>query len=446
MKLTYEQSLENFKEAFAKSGEVSNIAADVIPGAFSRRSFNYGPHAVYVERGDGQYIYTVDGKKLLDLSNNFSVNVLGANHPAITKAITDVIQDGFSFGNPTDSEYRLAKMICERIVSIDKVKFFCSSSEACIGALRIARGYTGKTKLAKFEGGYHGFGDEFSISAHPDKNADTGSIEAIKPQVESGGIPQSKVDNVILLTQNNFEVCEKILRANADEVACVFMELQACAGGMVLLEKDFVAQMRALTKELNIVLVFDETVSIRAAKGGLQSLYGILPDLTVSGKTLGGGLPIGIVGGSNEVMSIVINDTVQISGTHHGHLLACEAGIACLTTLDDAAYEYLNRLGERVKNELNAWAKENKYPFHIFGEASVLGYIFTNELGQTINTHRDYWTNTDAEKMQTYALEIATRGYYPVSRGQIGLTLPMTDEDIDGFIATTKDIVASICE
>lgn len=444
MGLTYEQSLEHFLKTFQKSKEMSDEAAKYIPGSYSRRSFNYGPHAIYVNNAKGAYVYTVDGKKLLDFNNNFTVSVLGYQNEAVDQALIETMKKGFSIGNPTEEEGELARMLCERIDSFEKVKFFCSASEACVGALRIARGYTGKTKVAKMEGGYHGFLDDFSFSAHPNASKADDDLEHIVPQPESAGIPANRAEDVVLLTQNNIEVSEKLIREHADELACVVMELQSGAGGIVTLDKAFVKRIREITKELGIVLIFDETITIRAYKGGLQSWYGVKPDLTISGKTLGGGIPLGVVGGSDEVMDVVTKDIVQMSGTHHGHRLACAAGIAILKQLDDVAYKRLNSMGERIKNELNIWAKEKKIPFIVFGESSVLGYAFTREIGQTIRTHRDYWLKSDAQKMQTFALEIAVRGFLPVHRGQLGLTLPMADQDITDFIETTKDIVSEM--
>lgn len=444
MGLTYEQSLEHFLKTFQKSKEMSDGAAKYIPGSYSRRSFNYGPHAIYVNNAKGAYVYTVDGKKLLDFNNNFTVSVLGYQNEAVDQALIETMKKGFSIGNPTEEEGELARMLCERIDSFEKVKFFCSASEACVGALRIARGYTGKTKVAKMEGGYHGFLDDFSFSAHPNASKADDDLEHIVPQPESAGIPANRAGDVVLLTQNNIEVSEKLIREHADELACVVMELQSGSGGIVTLDKAFVKRIREITKELGIVLIFDETITIRAYKGGLQSWYGVKPDLTISGKTLGGGIPLGVVGGSNEVMDVVTKDIVQMSGTHHGHRLACAAGIAILKQLDDVAYKRLNSMGERIKNELNIWAKEKKIPFIVFGESSVLGYAFTREIGQTIRTHRDYWLKSDAQKMQTFALEIAVRGFLPVHRGQLGLTLPMADQDITDFIETTKDIVSEM--
>ena len=444
MGLTYEQSLEHFLKTFQKSKEMSDEAAKYIPGSYSRRSFNYGPHAIYVNNAKGAYVYTVDGKKLLDFNNNFTVSVLGYQNEAVDQALIETMKKGFSIGNPTEEEGELARMLCERIDSFEKVKFFCSASEACVGALRIERGYTGKTKVAKMEGGYHGFLDDFSFSAHPNASKADDDLEHIVPQPESAGIPANRAEDVVLLTQNNIEVSEKLIREHADELACVVMELQSGSGGIVTLDKAFVKRIREITKELGIVLIFDETITIRAYKGGLQSWYGVKPDLTISGKTLGGGIPLGVVGGSNEVMDVVTKDIVQMSGTHHGHRLACAAGIAILKQLDDVAYKRLNSMGERIKNELNIWAKEKKIPFIVFGESSVLGYAFTREIGQTIRTHRDYWLKSDAQKMQTFALEIAVRGFLPVHRGQLGLTLPMADQDITDFIETTKDIVSEM--
>lgn len=444
MKLNYEHSIKNFSEAFSLSKEETSKGHEHIPGGFSRRTFAYGPHAIFVAKGEAQYIHTIEGQKLLDLNNNFGTNVLGHNHPAVIKAIEQTLANGFSFGNPTNHELELAKLLCERIDSIEQVKFFCSASEACLSAVRIARGFTARKKIAKFEGGYHGFSDDLAISAHPNPNNFPGPDSNPKSLPDSDGIPSYKTDNVIVLTQNDFDSCEKILRDNAKDIACLIMELHSCAGGAVELNKNFVQKLRTLTKELGIILIVDETITLRANFNGLQSVYQIKPDLTILGKMIGGGLPIGAVGGSREVFKVVEENQVMISGTHHGHPLACAAGAACVKTMNEKAYARLNNMAAKIRSELNDWATKLKYPFIVFGSFSVLAYVFTKEVGQSINTHRDYWHKIDENSMNIYALEMATRGYYPVHRGQIGLTLPMTDEDIDGYIETTKDIIRLI--
>lgn len=447
MKITMESSLSNFSKKFAKSKEMTEKSKGRTPGGFSRRTFNYGPHAIFVEKGEGQYIYTIDGHKLLDMNSNFTVDILGHNHPNVTKALIDLIPQGFSFGNPTQAEGQLAQILIDRIPSIERVKFSCSSSESCLSAVRIARGYTGKWKIAKMEGGYHGFIDDLAISAHPNPEFFPGPDSHPLPVPDSGGIPPFVTQNTIILKQNDLPVCEKILRENAKDVACVIMELQSGSGGIVALDQKFVDGMRALTKELGIVLIVDETISLRASYSGLQGVYGLKPDLTIMGKMIGGGIPIGAVGGSAEVLQVVEDDQVMISGTHHGHPLATTAGVACLETMNEAAFDKLNTMSKKIMTEINTWAKSKNYPFMIYGQGfSFLGYTFTDKVGREIKTHRDFWKYTDGEKTQIYSLELATRDFFPVHRGQFCLSLPMTDKDIDAFIGTSKDIIDGIME
>lgn len=188
-----EKATNHFLKAFGKSYELVQEHMDKIPNGFSRKSFMYGPSAIFADHGEGQYVYTVEGNKLLDFNNNFTVNILGYRHLAVQKAIEEAMNTGYSFGNPTGPEYELAEILAERISAVEKVKFFCSSSEACLRAMRIARGYTGKSKVAKFEGSYHGFGDETSISGHVDPSLPHGTKERPNSVPDSAGIPISAV-------------------------------------------------------------------------------------------------------------------------------------------------------------------------------------------------------------------------------------------------------------
>ncbi|MEW2404384.1 aminotransferase class III-fold pyridoxal phosphate-dependent enzyme [Streptomyces sp. NPDC046862] len=444
-KLTIDASMENFTGRFAISAAMTHSGSKLIPGGYSRNSFNFGPHAVFVDTGQGAYIETVDGHRLLDLNNNFTVNVLGHNHPAITSALQEAIPSGISFGNPSTAEAELARILIDRIPSVDKVQFSCSATESCMSAIRVARAYTGKTKIAKFEGGYHGFSDPLHMSSHTYPDHDHGTASDPKAVPDSGGIPAEDVGNIVLLTQNDRIGCERILRAHADDVACLIVELQSGAGGLVVLDQDFVEELRALTTELGIVLVFDETISLRAGLGGLQGVYGVIPDLTVMGKIIGGGLPLGALGGSAEVMSVLEDGQVTISGTHHGHKLSLIAGAACMRAMDAAAFEKLNRHSGRVMSELNDWSRSRMSPFVVYGKGfSHMAYGYMKEPGLEIRTHRDYSRKLDGEKTQICSLELANRGFFPVHRGEFSLSAPMTDDDISSFIATLKDIVVEL--
>ena len=444
-KLTIGASIEKFSATFATSAAMTREGRKTIPGGYSRSSFNFGPHAVFVNSGDGAHIETVDGNRLLDLNNNFTVNVLGHNHAAINTALQNAIPTGISFGNPSPAEAELAGILIERIASIEKVQFSCSATESCMSAVRISRAFTGKTKIAKFEGGYHGFSDLLHHSSHTSPEHDHGPASDPKAVPDSGGIPASHVDNIVLLTQNDLEGCKRILRANAHEIACLIVELQSGAGGLVVLDQEFVEELRSLTTELGIVLIFDETISLRAGYHGLQGVYQVTPDLTVMGKIIGGGLPLGAVGGSAEVMSVLDNGTVIISGTHHGHKLALIAGAACMRAMDEAAFEQLNGNAVRVMSELNEWSRRRRSPFAVYGKGfSHMAYGYMNEPDLQIRTHRDYHRNLHAEKTQICSLELANRGFFPVHRGEFSLSVPMTDDDISGFIATLQDIVVEM--
>ncbi len=436
--------MQRFFETFEVSRKLTENYSNKIPGGYSRTTFNYGPHAIFVDHGEGQYVYTVDGQRLLDLNNNFTVNLLGHNHPKVANALQKAISKGYSFGNPMKYENKLAEIICDRIESVEKIKFSCSASESCLSAARIARAYTGKNKIAKFEGGYHGFIDDFCISTHPSPDRYTGPNNHPLPLADSAGIPPYIIGNTIILPQNDLDSCEKILRENAHDTACVFMELQSGAGGVVVLDRKFVEGIRSLTEELGIILIFDETITLRADYHGFQSVYGVMPDLTVMGKLIGGGLPLGAVGGQAKYFEVCENGQVSISGTHHGHNLSAAAGIASLEVMDQVAYDRLNKLAKKIKKELNEWAEKEGYPFMIYGEFSFLGYAFVDKKGREIKNHRDFWYYANNDQILTYALEMATRGFFPVHRGQLSLSLPMTSEDINDFMDTTREVVAGI--
>ncbi len=446
-RLTLEQASTTFIEKFQQSKHMGEESSQYIPGGYSRNSLTFGPHAIFVDSGDGQYINTVEGHRLLDFHNNFSCSIIGHNHPKIREALQELVPRGFSFGNPMPHEYTLAKILCERIEAVEKVIFSCSASESCLSAIRIARANTGKNKIAKFEGGYHGIGDEFMMSLHPLEapamifpGPDTNPI----PVPNTAGIPNYTRDNVVVLPQNDLESCERILRANAADTAGLIMELQTGAGGVVILDRDFVHGIRAITEELGILMIIDETVTLRADYHGMQGLYGVTPDLAVFGKAIGGGLPIGAVAGRAKYFEMGDQGLVYHSGTHHGHPLATMAGVACLEVMDEQVYARMNAHGERIKHELTQWASETHHPFFIYGVGSHLGYEITEQSGHEPRSCRDILQYSNEDHMQTFAFEMANRGIFPMYRGQIALSEPMVDADIDLFIKTTKDIITEI--
>jgi len=443
-KITLQGATETFKKKFKKSGELCERGSKWIPGGYSRHSLTFGPHAIYVDHGEGKYIYTVDGHRLIDFHNNFSCSVLGHNHPKVREALHALVDRSFSFGNPMEHEHRLAEIICERIESVEKVIFSCSASESCLSAIRIARANTGKNKIAKFEGGYHGMGDEFMISLHPYPYFFRGPAEQPIGWPNTAGIPSHVLQNVVILPQNDLKNCERILKDNAKDLAGVIIELMTSAGGGIVMEKEFVKGLREITEELGILLIIDETVTLRTDYHGMQAGYGIKPDLTVMGKVIGGGLPIGAVGGQEKYFRMHETGKIYHSGTHHGHPLATAAGIACMEVMDEATCNRINKMGDRLADELNKWSTAKNYPLCVIGRGGHLGYELTDKPGRRYRSCRDMLSYSNEEGMAIIAFEMANRGIFPMYRGLIALSEPMNDGDIDLFINTAKEIIEGI--
>jgi len=440
-KLTLESVSNTFIEKFRKSAELGQQGDPYVPRGYSRNILNFGPQAIFVESGEGPYITTVEGHRLLDLHNCFSASVVGHNHPKVTRAIQDMTVRGFSFGNPMAHESELGRILCDRIRSVEKVIFSCSASESAISALRVARANTGRSKIAKFEGGYHGMADEFMMSLHPFPEQYPGPAHNPIAVPNTAGIPPSTRNDVVILPQNDTGNCTRILRENAGDLACVIIELQTAAGGVVVMDKAFVQALRETTRELGILLIVDETVTLRANYHGMQALYDIDPDLTVMGKMIGGGLPIGALGGKAELFEMSTAGLVYHAGTHHGHPMSTAAGIACMGVMDEAAYARLNGYGDRIRTELGGWAEEKQLPFNIYGIGSHLGYEISSERKPEYKSCREMLNYSNEEYMQIFAFELANRGMYPMFRGQIALSEPMSDDDISGFIQTSKDVL-----
>jgi glutamate-1-semialdehyde 2,1-aminomutase len=333
-------------------------------------------------------------------------------------------------------------MLCDRIKSFERVIFSCSATESCLSVIRIARAYTGKDRIAKIEGGYHGSGDFLCWSVHPDPFLQSGFTANPIPVLETTGVPEVVRGHTVALPQNDLEHCERILRDNAADLAAVIMELQTGSGGLITHDQAFVAGLREITRELGILLIFDETINLRYAPGGMQSAFGVQPDLTATGKVIGGGFPIGAVGGAENVMKVCESGKVWESGTHHGHAVCCAAGIASLEMLDQSACDKINGFGDRIKTQLGQYVLEKEFPVNVTGMGDHIGIEMLDKPGRKVTSCRDLMMYTDDVARQIFNYELINRGYFPTwVRGQICTNTVMTDEDIDGFIVACKDIM-----
>jgi len=340
----------------AKSKSYFIKAQAVIPGGVNspvRACKSVGCDPLFVKKAIGSRIIDVDDNKFIDFVCSWGPMILGHNHPKIVAAIEQALANGTSYGAPTPLEIELAELVIKAFPSMDKVRFVSSGTEATMSAIRLARGYTGKNIVVKFDGCYHGHADSFLVKAG------SGVITLGIPG--SPGVPDDIVKNTISIPYNDFETLEKTLSDKAQEIACVIIEPVAGNMGVVEPTEGFLQNLRELTTQHNIVLIFDEVITgFRLALGGAQSRFGVMPDITCLGKIIGGGLPVGAYGGKKEIMAqIAPEGPVYQAGTLSGNPLAMAAGVATVQALSEPGfYDRLEQKAESFASELQKLAEK----------------------------------------------------------------------------------------
>ncbi|RMF84087.1 MAG: aminotransferase class III-fold pyridoxal phosphate-dependent enzyme, partial [Nitrospinota bacterium] len=333
---SFAEELEEYRRQNPRSEARFTAACRVLAGGNSRLTAFFPPFPFYVERGEGCRIYDIDGNERIDFFNNATSLILGYCHPAVVQATREQLEKGTAFANPTLPEVELAALLVERIPSLDRVRFTNSGTEGVIMALRAARAFTGKTKIAKFEGGYHGTSDPMTISVRVDPQK-AGRVESPAAIPSSAGISPHTLADVLILPYNNSEATRKLVEQHRDELAAIIVEPVLASAGYIPARRDFLELLRELADGQNLLLIFDEVQTFRVAPGGIQEWYGIHPDLTVLGKIIGGGFPIGGFGGRADIMAAFDATTgapkIPHAGTFNGNPMAMRAGIATLREL-----------------------------------------------------------------------------------------------------------------
>ncbi len=313
-----------------RSRELFLKAKDLIPGGVNspvRAGRAVGVDPLFIQRADGCYLWDADGKRYIDYVGSWGPMILGHRPPEVIQAISDALENGTSYGAPTEMEVNLAKMIVETVPSIEIVRMVNSGTEATMSAIRLARGFTGRDMIIKFDGCYHGHTDTCLVSA--------GSGLATFGIPGSPGVPADLARLTISLPFNNLEAVEVTVKRFGDQIAAIIIEPIAGNMGVVLPEEGFLEGLRRITMENDILLIFDEVITgFRVGPGGAQELYNIMPDLTCLGKIIGGGLPVGAYGGRRDIMSRIAPDgNIYQAGTLSGNPLAMAAGVATLMIL-----------------------------------------------------------------------------------------------------------------
>ena len=323
--------------AYKRSSALFQEAKKYIPGGVNSpvRAFKaVGGDPIYIEKAEGAYLYDADGAQLIDYINSWGPMILGHANAAVVEAVVNKARLGTSFGTPTEIETEIAKLAVEMVPNIDKIRFVNSGTEACMSAVRLARGFTGKEKIIKFSGCYHGHSDSFLIQAG------SGAVTFGSPN--SPGVTKGTAQDTLLANYNDIDNVKEIIAANAGEIACIILEPVAGNMGCIPPKEGFLEGLRSLCDAHNILLVFDEVMTgFRLAKGGAQELFNVKADIVCFGKVIGGGLPVGAFAARDEIMNFLAPlGPVYQAGTLSGNPLAMAAGLAMLKQLNDDAEIY----------------------------------------------------------------------------------------------------------
>ena len=359
------------------SQQLFDEAQDVIPGGVNSpvRAFNsVGGTPLFIKKAQGAYIFDAEDKKYVDYVGSWGPMILGHNHPAILAAVIETAQNGLSFGAPTELEITMAEKVREIVPSMERLRMVSSGTEATMSAIRLARGFTGRDKILKFEGCYHGHADSLLVKA--------GSGMLTMGVPSSPGIPEDVAKHTLTVSFNNIDEVKEIFEKFGDEIACIIVEPVAGNMNCIPPVAGFLEGLRAICDQYKSVLIFDEVMTgFRVALGGAQAHYKIVPDLTTLGKVIGGGMPVGAFGGKKEIMDYIAPvGPVYQAGTLSGNPIAMAAGLASLTELCKGnKHQQLSDATEKLAMGLKAAAERNGVSLAINYVGAMFGFFFTEE-------------------------------------------------------------------
>jgi glutamate-1-semialdehyde 2,1-aminomutase len=343
--------LRRYRERTPGSRARNEIARQVMPGGDTRTVAFHAPYPITVESGSGCTITDVDGNEYIDVLNNYTSLIHGHAHPAITAAVAEQLPKGTNYATAIESQTRLATMLVERIVSVEKVRFTNSGTEATMNAARAARAFAGRDLLVKMEGGYHGTYDDFEVSVHPPL-AEAGPDNDPVALLDTRGVPGNTTHAVHVVPYNNIDAAERFFAKFGPEIAALIIEPVMGSGGMIPATAEYLQALRALTRKSGALLIFDEVMTFRLETGGIQEHYGVQPDLTTLAKIIGGGFPVGAFGGSDAVMRQFDPSSgapLWQSGTFNGNAVTTVAGAVALEHYGPDEVRRINALGELLR-------------------------------------------------------------------------------------------------
>ena len=425
---------------FTNSKKLFEEAQELIPGGVNSpvRAFKaVGDHPVFIEKAEGSKLYDADGNEYVDYICSWGPMLLGHQPEAVTKAVQEALLKGSTYGAPTAAEVEIAKLIVDAVPSVEMVRMVNSGTEATMSAIRLARGYTKRNKLVKFEGCYHGHADHLLIKAG------SGALTFGVPS--SPGVPESIASETLSATYNDLDSVKKLFAEYPDQIAAVIVEPVAGNMGLIPPAEGFLEGLREVTAQYGALLIFDEVISgFRASFGGAQKVFNIMPDITCLGKIIGGGLPVGAYGGKKEIMRHVAPvGPVYQAGTLSGNPLAMAAGIATLKELaKPGVYETIEAKAKKLAEGVQAAADKAGVTVSINHSASLLTVFFT---GEKVDSYAAAMTS-DTAKFKVFFQSMLNQGVYlPPSQFECWfVSLAHSDEDIAKTIAAAEKAFADV--
>lgn len=416
----------------SRSERLYRRALRVMPGGVSRNTVLRRPYPSYAEHGEGCRVIDVDGVERIDFANNMASLIHGHAHPAITEAVTEQLKKGTCFTMTTEPEVEFAEHMVERVPNFAKIRFVNSGTEAVMGCIKAARAYTGREKIAKVEGAYHGIYDyaEISQSSNP-----TNWGEANHPNSTpvAKGTPHGALDDVIIIPFNDPENARRILDEHHDELACVLVDPIPHRVGMVPASAEFISTLRAWTRENGALLVFDEVITFRATYSGAQGWYDEVPDLTALGKLIGGGFPVGAMAGLSSVMEVMDPNSSDVrlphSGTFSANPITMVAGLTAMKLFDEAAVERLNALAERARKQIEEVIKVADTPACVTGAGSTFRVHLKAEKPHDYRSC--YVDKKEAREFRVLLDYFYDHGIMCIYSGSGALSTVMTEKEID---------------
>jgi glutamate-1-semialdehyde 2,1-aminomutase len=424
----------------------------VFPDGTARVTIERDPTPRYMEHGAGSYLFDLDGRRFLDLNCNFTTLIHGHAFVPVVEAVTRQLQRGSCFATPTDSEIELAELLCARIPHLDRLRFVNTGTEAVMFAIKAARAFTGRPKIAKLEGAYHGAYDyvEVSQAATPQ---DWGDPSAPASTSYYRGMPASVLDEVIVLRFNDSEGARRLLSLHADKLAAVVIDPMPSRAGLISPSPEFISAVTETARNNGILVIADEVLNLRQGFQGASARYGLVPDLIAMGKIIGGGLPIGAVGGRGDVMKVFDASAgrplLPQGGTFSANPLSMVAGLASMQHLDHTAFAHLESLGNTVREGIADAIARRDAPLCVTGAASLF------RIHPTARSPTDYRdTHADpagAALMKEMTRFFADNGIILPLGAAASLSTPMTRDDAEfivdvftGFINARQDVLASL--